>query len=163
MVFMREDEGRPLPALLLLFSMFAFAFVFHVVTRPQVALEAQYNTATPALQAAIESHNAGAPSAPGVKHARGAEAAHAIVARVTFAEIVELTGPVAIAPSVSVAPSVALAPVELAAPGALGTPVALAVPVEPVGPATVPVDRGAVTRGFATTGSVVRAAFKRAF
>ncbi|HEX4915826.1 MAG TPA: hypothetical protein VFV51_17830 [Vicinamibacterales bacterium] len=166
MVFMKEDEGRPLPALLLLFSMFAFAFVFHAVTSQPPTVPALFNTQIAALAAPVAvTAPVVAPAAPiSARVVSGAlprdfgEAAFGIAG-----EPVALAVPSTLAASSSSPagePSRELVGSTFSRDGGFA---ALAAPVEPVGPAAVPVERGAVTRGFTTTGSVFRAAFKRAF
>ena len=145
--------------MLLLFSMFAFALVFHAVTRPEAALEARFNTATSMLQASIESHSAGAQGAQGAQSAQSAKSAkgaRAIVARGVLAEPVDPTEPAAVAEPVALAPVAFGAPVALAAPVA---PAATGAPVAPVAPAS----SGALTRAVSHGGAALRTAFKKAF
>jgi len=141
--------------MLLLFSMFAFALVFHAVTRPEAALEARFNTATPVLQASIDA------SAPGAQGAQSTNGAQAIVTRVVLSEPVDLTEPAAVAEPVTLAPAALVATVDVASFAALAAAVAPA-PLDATGAPASP-GPGALTRAFSQGGASLRTAFKKAF
>jgi hypothetical protein len=146
MVFMRRDEGHPLGATLVLASMLAFALVFHVVTRPDTHLAAQFNVSLAPFSVSV-------PAPPPV------------VWRPTIAR------PEAVIVAAPVSPAVAEDPVE-AAPAAMPVLSSVAWPAAPhmmpstahdVSPATPTREGGAVTRAIASTRSAVRNALSRAF
>lgn len=159
MVFMqRRNDGHPLAALLLLFSMFAFAFVFHVVTRPEAPVAAHLDRQLAAFARPV------APDVPTLGEPRQpAAAASPVTSVVEPAPPVEasalatdshppaltLPPPITIVPSATVVRPVTVVPLPAAAVSAT---------LQPSAP-----DGGAVTRAFTTTGSALRSAFRKAF
>jgi len=152
MVFMtRRDEGYPVAALLLLGSMFAFALVFHAVTKPSRRLPARFDVQLTALLmpalAELPSLVAQFPptSAPWRKPIP--------------ATVVEPTVPARVAETtVSVATTAPL--LESVAPR---EPAGLRATIFPVTPGEPAAQLGAVTRALAGTGSALRSAFRKAF
>lgn len=150
MIFMRQDEGHPLGATLVLVSMLAFAFVFQMVTRPAAPLAAQFNVS-------LEAFSVSVPTPPPVI-SRPTISQHPTaiaVWRMSFVVdegIVEEAEP-AQSPSVPILYSVAW-------PAA---PVVMPSTVHALSPAKPTREGGAVTRALASTRSAVRNALSRAF
>jgi hypothetical protein len=146
MVFMpRRSDGHPMAAMLLLFSMFAFALVFHAVTRPRVTIAGHFNTQLAALAQPV------APRLPAMVSAQAAGAALALpVARSEMAP-----------PSIP-ATAFDATPVIHAMPASLAMAY-LPASIDAAPPELSAVSGGAVTRGVAATRSALRTAFKKAF
>ena len=149
MVFMRQDEGRPVPALLLLFSMFAFACVFHVVTRPSGVLPAMFDTqVAPLAHSIASSANIDQPAPAGA----------ASVIEPALAAQARSTGPLTLAPPVVEQPALP------ALTATAATTLMFLPPSIDAVPAQLSVaESGAVTRAALSTGAAVRNAFKKAF
>jgi hypothetical protein len=152
MVFMqRRHEGHPAAAMLLLFSMFAFAFVFHVVTRPDATVAAYFDTQLAAYPgAAVVSPR---PAVTGRRVVDRPKAAQ------THAPFMAAATPEALAtPSRVDPPTPATLVITGHAPAA-----PLLSPIDPIAPLHTPDDGGAVTRAIGHTRSALRSAFKKAF
>jgi hypothetical protein len=153
MVFMQpQDEGRPFAAVLLLFSMFAFAFVFHTVTRPEATIAAHFDGQLSALTRPVR------PDVPVVGERQPAPSAAAAVspAAIETAPLLDAAPTIEAALPNHVAPPIDASPVPLLA-------TILPAPVAPAPPELSAVQRGAVTRSLTTSGAALRSAFKRAF
>lgn len=147
MVFMRRDEGHPLGATLVLASMLAFAWIFHVVTRPDANLAAQFNVSLAAFSVSV-------PMPPPVTSPPASSQHPAAIAlsRVSLAVgegLVDVAAPAAV-------------PVLYSAAWPAGL-VMMPSTVLEVSPARSTREGGAVTRAIASTRSAVRNAFSRAF
>jgi hypothetical protein len=155
MVFMkRRDEGHPLGALLVLSSMFAFAFVFHAVTRPDAAVAARFDVPLAAFPPPVVPVVPAVPVVP-VVASRVPEVSMVPVIRVTTLET-----PVTIETSGTLEPTTGTI-------GTSGTPGTLIAPlrasVTAIAPSEPAREGGAVTRAFAITGSALRNAFRKTF
>jgi hypothetical protein len=150
MVFMQgRNEGRPVAAILLLSSMFAFAFVFHAVTRPDAVLPSQYDLQLAAFAAAAPNISA-RDTIPFAAAARVAPVAPARPAAVVAPAAPDATDPPA-------APESVLNAVAWSRPIQLPSSIAPTLPVAPLPQA------GAVSRAFASAGTALRSALKKAF
>ena len=131
-------------ALLLLFSMFAFALVFHAVTRPSDAIAIHFNTQLAPLAQ---------PAGPRVLTMVAPRARHAVTLP---AVRTEMALPITAVASLDVVPAIDATP----APPAMAY---LPASIEAAPPALSAVPTGAVTRALAATGVALRSAIKKAF
>jgi len=154
MVFMkRRDEGHPLGALFVLSSMFAFAFVFHIVTQPSAELAVRFDlhwaalvAPSPASETTGTTGTTGATRTTGISGTAGNPGTAAAV--------------VPVVPAVPVVP-------EVTAPRLLDAlpwpPTTLVASVNAVASDAPTRDEGAVTRAIATAGSALRNALRKTF
>jgi hypothetical protein len=149
MVFMkRRDEGHPLGALFVLSSMFAFAFVFHIVTKSDPQLPARFDLQLAALTEPV------APIVPVVPEVPVAPEATETPGSSGTSGTPEITSGTAGTPGTA----------EAALPSRIwSTPAALPAPISAVEPNQHPRDTGAVTRALATTSAALRSAFRKTF
>jgi hypothetical protein len=151
MVFMAQrNDGHPLAATLLLFSIFAFAFVFHAVTRQQAVVPAQFDVQLAAFASGIDADR---PQLIDQVPARSGRNATVVTPVFAMDMPVSVLAPIE---TIDQAPVV-----ESAAWPAIAA--ALAAPVQSRMPPQRPMDEGAVTRAFGTTSSALRNAFKKTF
>ena len=162
----RRDEGHPLGALFVLSSMFAFAFVFHIVTKFDPQLPARFDLQLAALvapTAAVVPEVPEVPVAPKVHSVRVALSASATPGTPgTLGTLGTLGTPQGTQGT-------------LGTPGTIGTsgtalpsrawsiPAALPAPLSANEPNGHSRDGGALTRAFATAGSAVRNALRKTF
>lgn len=131
-------------ALLLLFSMFAFALVFHAVTRPSDTIAGQFNTQVAPLARPVE---------PRVRTTAAPRARNAIrlpAVRTEMALPITAVAPLDVEPAIDATP----APLDMAD---------LPASIEAAPPALSAVPAGAVTRGLAATRGALRSAIRKAF
>jgi hypothetical protein len=134
--------------MLLLFSMFAFAFVFHVVTRPQALVAAQFDLQLTGLARPV---NADVPSVPEQRVVQRSIDSPPPAVRVIETSIVAETVAAVDPLPVITATTWPTLPAEL--------PPAIA----PAAPSEPSSSGGVITRALAGTGSTLRNVFRKTF
>jgi len=161
----RRDEGHPLGALFVLSSMFAFAFVFHAVTRPDAGVAARFDVPLAAFPPPVVPIVPAVPVVPAVG-SRVPEVSMVPVIRVTALETTVTPG--TLEPTTgTLEPTTGTLEPTTGTTGTSGTPGTLIAPlrasVTAIAPGEPAREGGAVTRAFAITGSALRNAFRKTF
>src|SRR5687768_5108316 len=157
-VMNRADEGHPVGAMLLLCSMFAFAWVFHAVTTPDARLPAQFNAQIAALALSVVPIVPEVPAVPDVL-----EVPAVPVPTVRLASGTTGTTETSETSETPITLRTSGTPGTLGTLGTIGTtvpPAAFPASVNAVAPGEQSRESGAVSRAFGTTGAALRSAFR---